>query len=484
MRRTVRTRPGAQAQEQPRTCKGRLVVLALAVILSFIAGLQAWQLWSNLPGVRLARLTRADYQRAQREAEASLSREARQGLIAANVSHLFTSVLQNPDVYPATLETLQRMLSELQDTQLGRLQLAAFLMLEMERAAVPVEQWWPRLEPALSGLDQAQFPHFLAPLEDNQTEMYRSLGLSAGAARAQAEEIMGQPHGPLLQHLAPRLARLAQSRAAYNDGSDLLCRRLLFKLLRQWTLDDGPPGVRLLAADLLAQAMTAGNLTGPDLATSAQLAAQLREWRAAYRTAAAAHPPEPYPIAVGQVPYMRPGLRQRFVIYLPSTMRSFGAALGAALVSAVALILARGAFLRVPKRHLNWQLIVGTTIAIAVVPAALPHALTADDLRRLAPGVAGVPRATLAAFCLSVVLLSLAALPRPRAGSPRRARAGLVAVVAVWTSMFLSLQFLLDRQSFEGSHELATFCPRGDRVALVVGPDSMHLLDGLQAWQP
>jgi hypothetical protein len=483
MRRTARTRPGAQAHEQRRTYKGRLVVLALAIVLSLVAGLQAWRLWSNLPGVRLARLTRADYQRAQREAEAGMSRQARQGLIAANVSHLFTSVLQNPEVYPATFDTLQRMLSELPDTQLGRLQLAAFLMLEMERAAVPVGQWWPRLAPVLSGLEQAQFSHFLAPLEDNRTDIYHSLGLSAGAARAQAEEIMGQPHGPLLQYLAPRLARLAQSRAAYNDGSDVLCRRLLFKLLRQWTLDDGPPGVRLLAADLLAQAITAGDVPILDPVAGAKVAVQLRQWREAYRSAAAAHPPLPYPLAVGQVPDLYPELSSQFATTLPFRMWMLGAMLAAVLVGAVALTIARGEFLSLPRRTLNYALLAAVASAFVLggwAWAKLGGAVVADDVRRLVPGTGGPPWTPILGFSLLALLLISTALPHPGARPPRRARAGRVAAIAVWACMLLGVYSLPFSDWISPDH----IGGRGDRIARVAGDYYVHLLDALQAWQP
>ncbi|NLG42469.1 MAG: hypothetical protein GX547_04420 [Phycisphaerae bacterium] len=475
-----------------RVYRGRLVVLALAVVLSLIVGWRAWQFWNGLPGVRLARLTWPDYERAQRTADARMSRAARQGLIAANVSHLFTSALLDPDVYPARRDTLQRMLAELTDTQIGRIQLAAFLMLEMERAAAPVEQWWPRLAPVLTGLERAQFRHFLAPLEDSRTEMYEALGLRTGAARAQAEQTIGQPHGPLLQYLAPRLGTLARTRSAAEDGSDVVCRSVLLRLLQQWVLDDGPPGMRLLAADLLAQAISDAGEEAQDPgkqsfallpAPPAQIAAQLRQWRAAYRTAAAEHPLLPYPLRSGDVPELRPDSSGRFVTCLRLRMWMLGALCAAAMVGAVALILARRAFLTAPKRP-NQLLVLGIAAAFGLGWLAwmtLGDASPADDVRRLAPSTPGLPRTPIIAFCLAALLLLSAALFRPHEGAPRRGRAARTAVLATWAMLFLSSCSLLFLDQTVGRID---FYPAGDRVTLLTGTSYAQLFDALQAWQP
>ena len=345
-------------------------------------------------------------------------------------------------MYAANRDEVEQMIGWLRRTQLGRLQLAALVMLNLERAGAPPEQWWPAVEPLLRGLERAEFPHFLPAVATYYATVFETLALSPGTARLQACRTVGHPHGPFLQLLTARLERIASARAEAGDDSAKLCRLTARRLLRQWVLDPGPIELRLLAADLLSAELAAASAP----LGASELAEQLQRWRQACHAQVAAGGgavgvgllgPHPPPQAYAAQNAVVSGLSRI------SWIAACGcAAAGLALALSPVCLRARRTAGR--EGWLPWGLGLGLSLVAwgaYYLWTELLNGDPADVVRRLDSAEAGWPAQPLLAAGLTLTLLILVAVAGPTAairGSSRRVFAWVVAV-ASWLVLTLVL---------------------------------------------
>lgn len=485
--------------EETRASRTQLLVLAAAIALSFFAGAQTWRLWRRLPGVQVRHIEPAAYQAAFERTRSRMSPEGTEGLVAVNLSTLFTAALRQPGVYAANRTTVEHMTARLRRTQLGRLQLAAFVMLELERAGRPVETWWPQLEPVLAGLQTADFPHFLPEVLAAQAAAFESLGLEPGAARVEARRVLGQPHGPFLEFFCDRLRRVAVARRAAGDDSARQCEELVRRLLRSWTLAPAPAGLRLLAADLLARDIESSRMAETPTADEAALADELRRWRDGYRTAAKlafARTGTNVPlVSLHLGPEPAPGLYKNLVQSLATTLWAAAAGLAAAGATVVCLVGSLRTPRAGPTNRSKYLLTCASTVAAvtAVLTAVAiwwPE-LAITDLRCLGEEGLGWPRLPVGAALLTLALLALTALPRPVTNTPLRSRLAHVVCVAarvwlLWAVVVLGLTTWSGR--LLSRHQEATRAALdGDEICAVwdtgvAGP--APTLEHLRRWNP
>ena len=445
-----------------------------AAVLSVVAGCQVRNLWGALPGVKLMRLDAAEYRQALREARAGMSLQAHDALITANISSLFTAAMREPDVYDTNRTTVRQMVGELRHTHLGRLQMAAFVMLELEQSGAEPDTWWRTVEPVLRGMETAKFHHHLAPLLEQRANVFRSLRFRMGSAWAQARATVGHPHGPLLQFLDERLERLAQARSATDDDSAELCRRLMRRLLKQWILAEGPAGLRLLAADLLARRLESD---------AGDVADQLRAWRTAYTEAAAELPVAPHSLRGWQGPdpvavSAESGGRALLALLCLAAATSVAAAL--TLILGVASLRSRVAP-PAPDQTRAGVCIAGLLAFGCVIYLLFDPSAADEDVRRLLAVGTGWPRTPLIAAVLTAIGVGLA-LIRPGSRLKRTFR------VAAWTWLLAAVATLVAVQfaglSLAMYEKLTYSAGRMGDYAAVAGHEPDALLDGLRVWEP
>jgi len=397
-----------------------------------------WQIWQRLPGVRRVRLQPEQYQQAAQKLRGGFSRQARQALTAAQVSALFTMALRDPASGPEHYSAAVSLIQELRDTRLGRLQLAAFRMLELERRASPTEQWWPEIRPFVEGIERGPFNHYLADLVPAQAQIFKELGWGEGAALIEAQQMFEAVHSPLLQFLTERLYRIGDLATAEDAR---ICRHLADRVLRDWILEPGPLTLRLLAADLLARRLEQAN-GSEDANASAELSRRLRQWRAARLSELAAHPVPVAPLGVQRSPDWCPQRYETLVRQAMLTLCLLGATAATGAVGATMLILLRrmqtqdGRFARTVVATALW---VALVLAGAVCPALLPTEQAAEEIGRLGTLGLGWPRPPLAAATATLALLLAPAawpLHRRLAAAQRFAR---LCPPALWSWVVLAL---------------------------------------------
>ena len=472
-----------------------VVMLAAAVVLSIVAGVQTYRLWRNLPGVRVGRLyrkggaEREGYLQEMRQANAKMSAEAREALGAAELSGAFTAALFDERVLAVNRDLVQSRLSTLVHTEIGRLQLAAMFMLEMERAGKPPEQWWPTLVPLLSGYSRACYAHYLQRLIDNRREVFRKVGLPPGTARVEALRYVGHPHGPMLEFLVSRLRRVADARRDNDPESAAVCQQVSRRLLKEWVLESGPLGLRLLAADLLARELEIAATSAP--ADQTALAKRLREWRAAYHAGADTRPVPAIPLSYREGPELFPADYDRLAGRVTRTLWAAGSTIAAAVLTVLALAVGVSTGAKWPAW--GWLEPMGAVLAIAVIAAlVLVHALApgtvADDLRRLGSGETGWPRTPFVAAGLVLVVMALTWLWPTRAESPLGARSMRTARVATtaWLALCVFLMVFAARTgvALRDYEELTGDVTPAEEYSIIAGTDDGEFLEALRAWTP
>jgi hypothetical protein len=459
-----------------------MVLLCAAFVVSAVATGQLRGFWQSLPGVRLRQLNDEAYYRAMRQANARLSPEARDGLWMVNFSRDFTHALQDP-AHAAGRDTLQQNLGELDHTQFGRLQLAAFVMLDLERAGQPPADWWPQVEPLLSGLATGGFQHYLAELIAQRAPALEELGLGPGTARSESSRLVAYAHGPLLQYLTDRLDRLTAARLDAGDESAVVCARINRTLLREWTLAEGPAGLRLLAADLLANHLEHALTAAP----APELVAELRAWRAAYREAALDRPQPIFLLSEAAGPEPVPPAYNRLLWRTSLAVWLAGATLIAGALALISAGLCRRSFLSpIPRRQVAGLVVAGLAVGGWVVWWLVDPLSATLDLRRFGVDDTGWPRLPIFAGALVAALLCLASLLPAR---PAR-RGGLLSVAVTAVTAWLVLAAVLLAVSLSASSAQHTYenesraaQDRGE-ITAIAGPEADTRLAGLRAWHP
>ena len=284
------------------------------------------------------------------------------------------------------------------------------------------------------------------------------------------------------------------TRRTADDDSAEMCRLITWRLLRQWTLDPGPAGLRLLAADLLAKDLTRSG-TNTTTATPNQLARQLRAWRERYHDNADLSTT----IKHGNIPLLRPHLGpdpepwkyRNLLGALSWLVWTASATCAAALATLVCLPWCLSATFSMPRRYMArifLCLIAATGILlIQIIWNFLAPESLAVDLRRLGSDELGWPRQSLAAAAVTLAILCILAVARMDASAPRRASLGRITYAAarIWLTLSIAtLIFGIHTNRVWQSYETALRTTLDlDQVQAIVGlrPTPTDLLDGLHA---
>ncbi len=456
-----------------------VVLLVAAVGVSLMAGVQLRAFWLRLPGVYVHRTAPVAMRQVLEQAQRSMPAAAREGLAAARISELFTAAWRDADSLTTGRAEARQWVATLRQTQLGRVQLAAFALLEAEQAGTPAEDRWPVIEPLLKGLDQATLAHSLDAAMAHYAAALRAppLAYDPATARAYADLLVRQPHGPLLQHLVAALDEVAAARADADDGSAEACHAVQRRLLREWVLEAGPAGLRLLAADLLAARLET---------TEAGLAERLRAWRRAYREVAEVRP-VPLPLlSLRQEPDSDPAGHARLAGAVYWLAWLAGAACGVAAVTVIGMALGLTGVLRNPPRR-TYALAAVLTVAVVAAAgwllAALAPAWCHEDLRRLGDAQAGTARLPIVAIVAAAAALVAAGVGLAIRGdhTPRYARTALLGLMS-W--LLLAGVLLAGVGLAAGALKAYTAAEDGGTYAALAGAQAEQWLADLRAWHP
>ncbi|MGE0481807.1 MAG: hypothetical protein AB7Q17_15185 [Phycisphaerae bacterium] len=255
----------------------RFLVFAGALALTWIAGCDALRLVREWPRTQLATLREEDLVRAIRNTIGGATGDAQVGMRLAGMSTLITRALRGGDdeLANARAQASQR-LAQLHGTDLGRIQHATLVMLALERARTPADDWWPAVEPYLGALEHATFAHRQQPLTDAYVAAYRQAGLRPTAACEAALLLVGNPHGPFIQFFASRATTLATALETTDPAHAEYLHALVARVLRAIVLERGADGLRLQAADsLIAELERRG-----EVETRSRFASELSRYRA------------------------------------------------------------------------------------------------------------------------------------------------------------------------------------------------------------
>lgn len=413
--------------------------------------------------------------------------EAREALALRQASNAltgaFTGVVE-PDQLSSTVGTAVNTLSR---SQVGRLQQAAARIWLLEQAGEPVEKWWPSLRVFFDGMQRANLGHYQRALTQHWARAYESVHLGRGTAYGLAEDLVGHPHGPFLQFFAQRLRRVIDEREQTGDvAAATTCRRVLYRLLRQWVLEPGSVGLRLLAADLLADDLE----TDPAAAApkTRVLVQDLRAWRSMYRRAARQRPTAI--LAPQRKPALAPAAHQRLVsrVGLTTWLGSATVAAGVAALALGWLWLSRGRA-AVGGRRLALHaplvavLVSGAGVAWILVWPEWIHA----DLRADFSSFHYWWRHPFVAAGLTLALVIVAGLLPPLVSGGRvqaSARLGAIAV-ETWLMLGVILWCSVTAGEFaRRDYERATRAAHQDAFAAIAGPDAERSLARLRRWEP
>jgi len=357
----------------------------------------------------------------------------------------------------------------------------------LERRGEPIENWWPQLHVFFQGMRQANLSHYQAALVRDWARAYELAGFGPGTARSLAEDLVAQRHGPFLQFFTSRVRRLIADRLHAGDAAAArVCRTTLYRLLRQWVLEPGPAGLRLLAADLLAQAAEHDPAAGGSAAAQ-ELARELRAWRSAYREAL-----RRLPIGVfdpHRKPALDPAADQRLLQCVALTNWLAAALLVVAAAALVALLRGPRRVLRPGNATLVWgALLVGALVVLGGLGAVWlwPDWLR-TDLRGDFSSLRYLWRHPFVAAGIALVGLLLAALlrPGPRAGKSTFASRLGAAGAGAWLLLAVGLWAAATAGQIAHSRcERAIRAACEDSISAVAGPHAQRLLARLHDWEP
>lgn len=450
-----------------------------AVALTLLAVVLCVGVAAPLLHLDALRLDRARVRKAQEVALSTGSAELREGYALLVAMSQFTAALRDPSRLDALQESLASIAAAARHTQTPRLAQAAVRGRRLELAGRPVADWWRELAPYLNGLEHADFSHFQQPLRDAWRGVFEAEGLPTVEAAHMAELAVGDEFGPFLQHASRMLTSLEQSLEAAGDADAArTCRTLRRRLLRQWILERGPAGLRLLAADLLQR-----ELCNAAASNEQALANDLAAWRAAYRDAARkGHPPL---MGVSRMPDPAPEEERTYLGRLLKCVALAGGVAGASLLAMVSGLSWR----RSPRQPSFGRAAVNACIgAVACAGLALLAAPSVGSnadrahLQNVWPWI--LPAATgLFAALAGPLLLTWPAIR----SSPGRGRFAATCASACGLWLLLAAG-LCATGGYTSSAAREMTRKRAlaleDRFAAVAGPQSQELLTRLRAWTP
>jgi hypothetical protein len=373
-------------------------------------------------------------------------------------------------------------------SQVGRLQLVAARMWLLEQRGEPIERWWPVLRDYLEGMRHANLEHDQTALTRHWAAAYQAVGLGPGTAYELAENLVGHAHGPFLEFFVPRLRRVVAERDQAGDtAAATTCRSVLYRMLRQWVLEPNSAGLRLLAADLLAESLESD--AGLEPPTQAQaIARSLRRWRSDYHEAARNCPVailDPQrPLALAPAEHERLLARVGLMTWLASGTLTAGIL---ALVFGWSWLRCRGGVARRIRLVLS---AIGLALIVAIGGVLWihlwPDAIRAD-LRRDFSSWRYWWRHPFLAAGLTLALVLAGALLQRAAFTGRARWAARLGAVAAGT--WLVLAAMLWGSAWAGElarrdYERALRAAYEDPVAALVGPGADRALTELRRWNP
>ena len=275
--------PRSKDRAEKRRPAVALTVLGCALLGTVAGTALSVKLWRGLPQSQAAGLEQNQIQTHWLALLRNAPTSAREGTAVADAAReLMPAIAPQGMAAPQIGQRLRNAMGA-PSTHVGRLLVAAAILAQGESEGRPVEQAWPALKPYLESSPTAPYAHFAAAREDVLRQVYRELSIRDGTAAALAT-VGPELLSPFLQYFLPRMILLEQARLAAGDPSGAeLCRKAVRRLLREWTLEPGNVGTRLVAADLLARDL----MRDP---TNEKLVSALRSWRSAYRDAARIRP--------------------------------------------------------------------------------------------------------------------------------------------------------------------------------------------------
>ncbi len=482
----MKRRPASNVEKS--SAAAPLIVLCAAVAIGLPAIFATLGFWNRLPQQHVRRITseniRVEFARVNR----SLPVQARDGLALLQASNTFADTLTNKIMPEQARPLMSSAIGAVSESQLGRLQLAALRLLTLERNAAPPDQLWPVLQVFLEGIERADFAHNQQALIRQWCTVYEATGLGPGTAYQLAEDAVGHPHGTLLQFFVPRLRQcIAQCDAAGDELAARKCRTLLGSLLKQWTLEDGSPGLQLLAADLLADFLENDSANNDSSETGA-VVSELREWRRAYQQAAGARPLSTL------APFCRPAPAPDEHTELVESLALITWIGSATLTSCLTAVVFVRASLRQYKKTKRGRAfdIHGIIAAVTLLIGGLLWIqFQADTITEDLRGDFSALRywwslPFIAAGVTLVILLLAARLPRAKktGQSPFSARLGITAI-ETWLILAATLWICIwSGESTRRDYELATRAASEQPIATLLGADAETVLPALCQWQP
>lgn len=473
------------APAPPGHWRGPLLALGLGLVLTAAAAWAIAGLWHRLPASQYRSIRAA----AVEAARANPTGVAREGLVLLVNSNQFTAAWQGNRSIAETREEVRSRLVDLPHTQVGRLQLVALTLLEVEPRGAPIETAWPSVQPLLSGVERAPLAHFFNEALAREQQAYQRVSLSPAVAWGAAQASLGTPHGPFLQYFVRRMTRLADALESAGDAAaSQACRRTVRRLLRQWVLDPGPPSLRLPAADLLAAELERAGPVADSLESA--IAEKCRQWRREYHDRARSAPTPPPLLRISDDPPPPPnwGNLDRQLPVLGWT-----AAATVVLMLVAFFCSAVSRFTDLPKPHASRATTLGVVGALIIVGSAWSvsaglRGTVVEDLRRIGPPCIAVPRLPLVAAGVAVAATAGAAAIAGRGLASRRRRwvgavaavgraAWPVAAVAVLGMCWINLHthYFLERPYMTGPEAA---------LAWFADPNARGLLDDLRVWDP
>lgn len=402
---------------------GPLLLLTLAVAASAWGGLLAWGLWHRLPTEQSARLTGAQIDAARDARFKVVTRDLYEALLMNDLAGGFFPAWRGETTlsdYRARLSAAAE--SGVRSPVLRLMQLAVTLA-EQERAG---GLSWPEAANYLRGLGNADFRHNLADVERFWCDVFNRLDLGAATARSLAALYRQNHYNPLIEFLDARLLELArQQRSRGANDAAALCDQVAERMLAQWVLEPGSPGLRLTAADLLAARFEYQAAHGPH-PERGEVSAALRRWRETYMSRYV-DPPGLYSPIYPALDVLSPNTTP---IVAPQAWRGYAGGLlhaawllAAATAAAALTLLTSWAWVRsLPRRRGGGWIdgLIALLAATAVIGGAYlfpswAESIEFDDLRRLlSPGELGLPWVVIVASGVTVVLIVLAGMIAPR----------------------------------------------------------------------
>ena len=469
-------------------------ILAYAVILA-VSALTVWAatgFWNRMPIGSVRKLHTPDYRAMGVFYRRSLAGESLAADQFQTLSESLGEALtgqKTPDELTATMNIGS---TPPGTSQLWRLQLAAARTWLLEQNATPRDQWWPVVRVYLEGLENAHFQNYQKASGDLWAAAYRNVGVDVGTAAELGADLVGNPHGPFVQYFAQRLRELIEQQQNSGDAAGArLCERILLTLLRDWVLESGPMGPRLLAAEKLTEYLQYPAIPRADAESTEKWSAighDLSVWRSAYLDEM-----KKRPIAVLSPrvePAWTPAAHQRLLFWaaLASWLYSAGiATAGVAIVLAIMRIIRR-------KSTTPWRDIWPAACIAAVIVLAgglawyylTPGAVRAD-FRSDFSSLRYTWRHPFLAGGLALLISMLAELLRVRGGSVKHGFFARwePATWMLWGGLMAMLLVSLwagekKRQSYE--RELRAACE--NPIVAVLGQDGEQRLDRLRQWTP